>query len=84
MFVGEENGFDPSGIQSGGREAGHHFARTQARVDQHHGVARAENRGIPATAAAEHDEFHGADANGEAAARQMSALSGFAKRRGTV
>ena len=60
MLVGQQDGGDLRGVDSGGREALLRFAGTEARIDQDGCVTRAEHGGVAAAAAAKDDEFHSA------------------------
>jgi hypothetical protein len=58
MLVGQQDGGDLRGVDSGGREALLRFAGTEASIDEDGCVTRAEHGGVAAAAAAKDDEFH--------------------------
>ena len=60
VFVGQQDGGDLRGVDSGAREALLRFAGTEARIDQDGCVTRAKHGGVAAAAAAKDDEFHSA------------------------
>lgn len=64
VFVGEQDGADLGRIETRGIEALEGLAGAETGVDEDGTVVRAEDGGVAATAAAEHDEFHAAERSG--------------------
>ena len=84
VFVGEKDRVDIIGPESGDIEPREGFARSQPGINHDCGVTAAQDCRVAAAAAAEDDEFHGADSSGRAGRRQMPVVSGFAKSPGGV
>ena len=74
VLVGEEDSIDGRGVDADGVEAGEGFAGAEAGIEKQGGVAGPDHGGVAVAAAAEDDQFHGAQRSGRADAGQRSGM----------